>query len=186
MKLDKHTVAKRYGKAIFELAVESEQTENVHQELNNVKAVFQEVPVLQTLLSDRRLDSHEKEALMQILLQGFTGIVHNTLAMIYDYNRMAHLLLIIDEFERRYYQSKKIAQAVVTTTIPLTEEQKNRLSVNIGKKLGFKELEITEQIDPDILGGVIVEANHHVIDGSIRNRLEQLHKQLTRGESGGH
>ena len=186
MKLDKKTVAKRYGKAIFELAVESEQTENVHQELNKVKAVFQEVPVLNSLLSDQRLEANEKDALMQTLLQGFTGIVHDSLAMIYEYRRMAHLLLIIDEFERHYYDSKKIAQAVVTTTVPLTEEQKNRLSVEIAGKLGYSTLEITEQIDPDILGGVIVEANHHVIDGSIRNRLEQLHKQLTRGESSGH
>jgi len=178
MKLDKITVAKRYGKALFELAVESQQTENVYHELMKVRQIFEEFEDLGDLLSDARLDLHEKRAVMDTLLQGFDGIVHDSLEVIYQYDRMYDMLLIIDEFEKRYNDSQRIAVGVVTSAVPLTDQQKLKLSQKMAEQLGYKKMHLTEKIDPEILGGVIVETNHFVVDGSIRSRLERLRKEL--------
>lgn len=191
MKLDKITVSKRYGKALFELAVESQQIEHVHQELMEVREIFESIPELGDLLSDARLDLHEKREVMDTLLQGFTGMVHDSLEIIYEYDRMYDILLIIDEFEKKYNDYQKIAQGVVTSAVPLTEEQKQRLSQTMATRLGYQELLLKEKIDPEILGGIVVEANHFVIDGSIKSRLELMRKELrkntqVRGESNGH
>lgn len=191
MKLDKITVSKRYGKALFELAVESQQIEHVHQELMEVREIFESIPELGDLLSDARLDLHEKREVMNTLLQGFTGMVNDSLEIIYEYNRMYDILLIIDEFEKKYNDYQKIAQGVVTSAVPLTEEQKQRLSQTMATRLGYQELLLKEKIDPEILGGIVVEANHFVIDGSIKSRLELMRKELrkntqVRGESNGH
>jgi F-type H+-transporting ATPase subunit delta len=91
---------------------------------------------------------------------------------------MYDLLLIIDEYERLFNDSKNIVLGSVTTAVPLTNEQKAKLTQKVAKQLGYQKAELTEQVDPNILGGVIVEANHHVIDGSIRSRLEYLRKEL--------
>lgn len=178
MKLDKITVAKRYGKALFELAVESQQAEDVYNELLKLRQIFEDIPELGDLLSDARLDLNEKRNIMDNLVKGFNGIVRNALEVIYQYNRMCDLLLIIDEYERLFNDSKNIVLGSVTTAVPLTNEQKAKLTQKVAKQLGYQKAELTEQVDPNILGGVIVEANHHVIDGSIRSRLEYLRKEL--------
>lgn len=178
MKLDKITVAKRYGKALFELAVESQQAEDVYNELLKVRQIFEDIPQLGDLLSDVRLDLNEKRNVMDNLVKGFDGIVRNALEVIYQYNRMYDILLIIDEYERRFNDRNNLVLGIVTTAVPLTKEQKAKLTQKVANQLGYQKAELTEKVDPNILGGVIVEANHHVIDGSIRSRLEYLRKEL--------
>lgn len=178
MKLDKITVAKRYGKALFELAVESQQAEDVYNELLKVRQIFEDIPQLGDLLSDVRLDLNEKRNVMDNLVKGFDGIVRNALEVIYQYNRMYDILLIIDEYERRFNDWNNLVLGSVTTAVPLTKEQKAKLTQKVANQLGYQKAELTEKVDPNILGGVIVEANHHVIDGSIRSRLEYLRKEL--------
>ncbi|EOT30080.1 F0F1 ATP synthase subunit delta [Enterococcus saccharolyticus] len=178
MKLDKITVAKRYGKALFELAVESQQAEDVYNELLKVRQIFEDIPQLGDLLSDVRLDLNEKRNVMDNLVKGFDGIVRNALEVIYQYNRMYDILLIIDEYERRFNDRNNLVLGSVTTAVPLTKEQKAKLTQKVANQLGYQKAELTEKVDPNILGGVIVEANHHVIDGSIRSRLEYLRKEL--------
>lgn len=178
MKLDKITVAKRYGKALFELAVESQQAEDVYNELLKVRQIFEDIPQLGDLLSDVRLDLNEKRNVMDNLVKGFDGIIRNALEVIYQYNRMYDILLIIDEYERRFNDRNNLVLGSVTTAVPLTKEQKAKLTQKVANQLGYQKAELTEKVDPNILGGVIVEANHHVIDGSIRSRLEYLRKEL--------
>ncbi|GMA54971.1 hypothetical protein GCM10025857_63280 [Alicyclobacillus contaminans] len=124
MKLDKNTVAKRYGKAIYELATEKGQAEDVYNELLSLREIFEALPDLGNILSDRRLNLQEKRSLMDELIQNFTGIVYNALEVIFKYGRMYDLLLIIDEYEKRYDDDKGLLLGSVTTAVPLKKEQK--------------------------------------------------------------
>lgn len=180
MKLDKFTVGKRYGKALFELAMEGQQTEAIYQELLTLRKIYQNIPDLGPMLSDVRLDLHQKRSIMDNLLEGYQGIVKNFLEIVFQYNRMSDLSLIIDEYERRYDEEQGLIIAKVTTAVGLSEEQKQQIANKIAKTFGYHAAQLTEKIDPTILGGVIVEANHQVIDGSIKSRLEYLRQQLGR------
>ncbi|OJG86013.1 ATP synthase F1, delta subunit [Enterococcus saccharolyticus] len=160
------------------MAVESQQAEDVYNELLKVRQIFEDIPQLGDLLSDVRLDLNEKRNVMDNLVKGFDGIVRNALEVIYQYNRMYDILLIIDEYERRFNDRNNLVLGSVTTAVPLTKEQKAKLTQKVANQLGYQKAELTEKVDPNILGGVIVEANHHVIDGSIRSRLEYLRKEL--------
>ena len=59
MKLDKYTVGKRYGKALFELAVEKNQAEAIYQELLTLREVYHQVPGIGDILSDDRLEPYD-------------------------------------------------------------------------------------------------------------------------------
>lgn len=61
MKLDKNTVAKRYGKALYELAAEKGQVEDIYQKLLVLREIFEAAPDLGDILSDRRLNMQEKK-----------------------------------------------------------------------------------------------------------------------------
>ena len=68
----------------------------------------------------------------------------------------------------------------VTTAVTLSNEQKEQLETKIAGLLGYKKANLVEKVDPRILGGVVVEANHQVIDGSVKSRLEQLRSMIGR------
>ena len=173
MKLDKFTVGKRYGKALFELAMEEQRLTEVYQELMTLRQIYQEIPTFGQIVTDNRLDLHEKRQLVDQLLKGFLEIV-------YEYDRMDDLLLIIDEYERRYDEYQGLVLGTITTAVALSAEQKSKIEKQIADKLGYKQAQLKETVDPTILGGVIVEANHQVIDGSIKSQLDYLRQKIGR------
>lgn len=61
MKLDKYTVGRRYGKALFELAIDSNKAEEIYQDLVSLRQIYEQVPGLGNMLSDVRLEPHENE-----------------------------------------------------------------------------------------------------------------------------
>ncbi|KPG71183.1 ATP synthase F1 subunit delta [Enterococcus sp. RIT-PI-f] len=180
MKLDKFTVGKRYGKALFELAIDEQCLTEVYQELMTLRQVYQELPEFGQIMTDNHLDIHEKRKLFDQLLNGFDGLVKNFLEIVYEYNRMDDLLMIIDEYERRYDEYQGLVLGTVTTAVALSEAQKAAIEAQIAQKLGYKKAHLETVVEPDILGGVIVEANHQVIDGSIKSQLDYLRQQMGR------
>ena len=132
MKLDKYTVGRRYGKALFELAIDSNQAEEIYQDLVSLRQIYEQVPGLGNMLSDVRLEH-------QGLLLGS-----------------------------------------VTTAVPLSDEQRIQLEKNVAKTMNYQSVELKQIVDSSIIGGAIVEANHRVIDGSIRTQLENMRNQLNR------
>ncbi|WP_165003648.1 MULTISPECIES: ATP synthase F1 subunit delta [unclassified Enterococcus] len=180
MKLDKYTVGRRYGKALFELAIDSNQAEKVYQELLSLRQIYTEVPGLGSMLSDVRLEPHEKRLIMDKLVSGYEGVVRNFLEVVYNYNRMDDLLFMIDEYEHRYNEHKGLLLGSVRTAVPLSEEQLQKLEKNVAKTMDYQTVELDQIVDSSIIGGAIVEADHRVIDGSIRTQLENMRNQLNR------
>lgn len=178
MKLDKYTVGKRYGKALFELAAEAGQTELVYEDLLQLRRIYQAIPDLGNMLSDVRLNQSAKTTLMGQLTSGFEGIVKNFLLVLHRYNRMADLIFVIDEYEKRYDQEKGLLLGQVTTAVALAPEQKQRLEASVAKRLGFQAAQLEEIIDPSIVAGVVVQAQNWVIDGSVANQLAKIREQL--------
>ncbi|MGC3636996.1 F0F1 ATP synthase subunit delta, partial [Enterococcus faecium] len=68
----------------------------------------------------------------------------------------------------------------VTTAVPLSDEQRILLEKNVAKTMDYQSVELKQIVDSSIFGGAIVEANHRVIDGSIRTQLEKMRNQLNR------
>lgn len=180
MKLDKYTVGRRYGKALFELAIDSKRAEEIYQELLILRQIYAEVPGLGSMLSDVRLEPHEKRLIMDKLVADFEGTVKNFLEVVYNYNRMSDLTFMIDEYEHRYNEHKGLLLGSVKTAVPLSEEQLQNLEKNVAKTMDYQTVELKEIVDSSIIGGAIVEANHRVIDGSIRTQLEKMRSQLNR------
>ena len=135
MKLDKYTVGKRYGKALFELAVEKNQAEAIYQELLTLREVYHQVPGIGDILSDDRLEPYEKDSIMEKLVTGFSEMMQNFLRVVYEYRRMYDLLLMIDEYERRYDEHQGLILGSVTTAIPLSKEQHQVIDGSIRKQL---------------------------------------------------
>lgn len=178
MKIDKFMVGKRYGKALFELAAEKQETDPVYQDLLELRKIYQLMPDVGNILSDARLELDKKRKIMDIFVQNFDGLVHNFLEIVFEYRRMDDLLLMIEEYERRYDQLNGLVLGTVVTAVPLSDEKRKQIEEKIASLLGYKKAELSPMIDPEIIGGVVVEAEHKVIDGSIAAKLEEVKNLL--------
>ncbi|GAB6092484.1 ATP synthase F1 subunit delta [Furfurilactobacillus curtus] len=179
-KLAKSQVARRYGRAMFDTANEQHQVESINNELVQIQGVFQAIPNLGTILTGAGLKNPEKEALLKPLLDGASPLVHNFLQMLFDYGRLNDTVAIIDEFKRLYDEQNQVVSADVTTAVALDMNQQQRLMASVAKRVGAKTVRLNVVIDPAIIGGVIINTNDTVIDGSIRNQLNRLRQTLTR------
>lgn len=178
MKLDKYMVGRRYGKALFELALEKQETDDIYQQLLKLREVYHLVPGIGDILSDARLEPYEKDEIMEQLLKGFTGTIENFLHVVHSYSRMNDMLLMIDEYERRYEDHKGVVFGTVVTAVPLNKEQHQQIESKAAKVLGYEKASLLNLIEPKILGGAIIGVNHKVIDGSIRKQLKSIEEQL--------
>lgn len=180
MALNKYTVGKRYGRALFELAEEEQVLDSVFQDVLELREIYDAVPELATVLSNPNLAMVEKKKLLTTVLQAMEEVTRNTIFVVVDNHRMFELPFIIEAFEHEYYEAKKILKATVTTVVPLSENQKEQLSTKLKTQFNYATVELSELIDPSILGGVILDTKNQRMDGSVKTRLETIKKALSK------
>lgn len=178
MALDKYTIGQRYGTALFDLATEQGTIDAVYADVAALQQVFADTPTLAATLTNATLTLEQKQPILTSLQQGATDSVKNLIQMVFDYGRMNEMPFILAAFMQRYDQVNGIVHAKVTTAVALTTEQQQALSTQLATRLGAKQITIDNTVDEAVIGGVIVEANNLVIDGSIRSKLAQVRQLL--------
>ena len=103
--------------------------------------------------------------------------VVSLVCMLTQRQRIPYVQAVADVFNDLYREHKGIARMTVTTCVPLRDTQRQQLIAALQKKYG-KQVELTERIDPAILGGVIVQYGDTLLDNSVRSRLEAVRRQL--------
>ncbi|BAP86107.1 F0F1 ATP synthase subunit delta [Paucilactobacillus hokkaidonensis JCM 18461] len=180
MSLDKMTIANRYSKALFELVVEQDQLDETFEELVQLRQVFQTNTNLASVLAGAELALSEKQSLIQVLTDGASTVVANLIKMVFDYGRMDDMVAIIDEFERRYDARKQRVHANVVSAVKLDTTQKNQLVQTFAKRIGAKQVLLKEEVNPSILGGVIMSTENETFDGSLSSKIEQIRRLLVK------
>ena len=87
---------------------------------------------------------------------------------------------MIDEFDVAMMNAIKSHTGTVTTAVPLSEEKKHELEAKVADVFGYQKATLTPIVDESILGGVIVEADHQVIDGSLASQIKCLRAALSK------
>ncbi|MGY3765272.1 ATP synthase F1 subunit delta [Vagococcus vulneris] len=173
-----YAVARTYGKALFTEAIELKELAEVYQEVLQLREVYHRVPDLGEILSDDRLSGYEKVNIVKDLENSFGNTVSKFIHAVYDYGRMADMPEIIDEFEKLYYEHFGIMVVDVTTAVALTMDQRHELEDRLAKRLNANKVVLRPRLDPKIMGGIIIEAEHRIIDQSVRSQLERVHADL--------
>lgn len=130
------------------------------------------------LLSDPIIRKNQKEEFLSSFSDKFSIETKNFLDFLLEYRRFESLTAIIEAFDALYDEYKNIASGIAVSAIKLNEDELSRISQAYAKKYGFKELILTNKVDPSILGGIILKVGDRIIDGSIRTRLQQIREQL--------
>ena len=94
---------------------------------------------------------------------------------------LEHLKATLDELEQAGRRQR--VDATVTSAVPLTDDERGALEARLHARYGY-DLPITYQVDPAILGGLIVRVGDRYVDGSVATKLGQLRQTLTGGSAG--
>lgn len=177
MKLDNQTVAKRYATALFDVVSERNQLDEVANQLGQIKQAFEQNPAYLAFLTTNRIKPDVRKQAVLALVKDANDVVKNLVAMVFDYKRIENLQAIIDQYQRLVDHYHKVVRATVTTAVPLTPDQAKRLADTFAKVVAANEVKLDQQLDPKILGGVILRSDSYIYDGSIKTKIERI-KQL--------
>jgi F-type H+-transporting ATPase subunit delta len=170
------TAAKRYAEAIAGLARDAGSWERWRQDLHAVGEAAQ-APALRDALASPNLPSEVKQGLLaRALGERAAPETRNLLSVMARRNRLDLLPDVVAWFDELADLALGIERVTVTTAAPLTDGQRRRLRERLAKPGGAVVL--AEQVDPDILGGLVVRQGDVIRDYSVRARLESLRERL--------
>ena len=167
-----------WAAALFEIARTEGALSTVEEELFRFARTLEGSDELRSVLTDAAIPAERRTGVVEQLLGGKASPVTTSLvSFVVSAGRARDLPKIIDKLVARAAAEKDRTVAEVRTAIPLTDDQRSRLQVALSRATGT-QVEVKDVVDPNVLGGVVAQIGDTVIDGSIRNRLEQLRSKI--------
>lgn len=172
------SVEKIYAQALLEIAAEDGSAKELDEELNAVSEIFSANPELTEVLSAPTVTENEKLELIRTVFEGrISETTLNFLCVAAEKNRCRYIPAVAREFRKGYYAMCGISEVTVTTVVPLKADARTRLMAKLEKMYGGQII-LVERLDASIIGGMIVSCGDSTLDGSVRTKLENMHKQI--------
>ncbi len=171
-----------YARALFEAAQEHGRLQEVHEELGDFVAQVAEIPELRNLLRNPQLDPRARRAALEDLLSGGDELVRNFLLLTAEKGRSAQIEDIYRDFERLVAAEERRLAVELTTAFELSDADASRIVKQIEEASGYR-VEATRKVDPDLIGGLVLQAGWLRVDASVRGRLERLRQELATARS---
>ena len=167
-----------YGQSLYDLAAEENLTDDILGEMVGVKEIFKENPDYVTLLSEPSVPKKERLQLVDESLGSSLSAYHlNFIKILIEKGLLREYSACYKRFRKSYNESHGIADALVTTAVALSDAQLSQLKEKLEKISGKKVL-LNQKVDADILGGVRVDLEGQLFDGSVKGRLSELRRRV--------
>jgi len=166
-----------YAQALYDAAAERGRVDQVRDDLASFVQASHEVPELRELLRNPRLEPGAKRAGVEELLGGSDELLRNFLLLVVEKGRAAEIDEIARELDRIVAEAEGILDVELTTAVDLSDEEERDLVSRIEKASGRK-VEATRNVDPDLIGGIVLQAGSLRLDASVRGRLNRLRQNL--------
>lgn len=167
-------ISKEYGTALFMLACEKNTQEEYAVALDELMSVFEENPDYGAFLASLSIPVSEK---LDAVEKAFSGRIPEDVVsyvqLLCEKGRIKHFADSVTEYKRLLDESKKVSKAKVTSATQLLESEKEALVEKLEKISGCV-VETEYAVDESLIGGIVVEIDGRVIDGSVRSRLRDI------------
>ncbi len=173
-------IADVYARSLFEVAKEHGKLDVVRDQLGQVAEAVAGDRDLQTFFFSPYFSTKEKSEGLTKALVDVDPTVLNFLEVLVEKHRMPALMRIRRVYDRLWEQENKVLPVQITSAVSLDPEVVRQLGDRIGQQTG-QRVELTADVQPDILGGIVLRVGNQILDASIRNRLEHLRRQVAKG-----
>lgn len=172
-------IAQVYARSLFQVAQEQGKLDVVREELGQVSETLESNHDMRLFFFSPYFSTEEKREGLRQTIEGADPVTMNLLDVLVENHRLPVVPRIRREYERLWRDANDLLPVTVTSAVELDDAVVTRIGEEIGRQTGRK-VELTRTVDPSIVGGFIVRVGNSILDSSIKNRLENLRKQIVR------
>jgi F-type H+-transporting ATPase subunit delta len=172
-------IAAVYARSLFEVAKDQDKLDDVRDQLGAFTDALSETRDLQVFFFSPYFSTAEKKDGLERVVSDADPVVLNFLELLIEKHRMPVIFRIRAILDALWEEENKLLPVSITSAVELDEAVVKQLVDRIAEQTDRK-VEVTSDVDPDILGGIVVQVGNSVLDASVRNRLEQLRKQVAK------
>jgi len=172
-------IAAVYARSLFEVAQEQNKLDTVRDELGAFADAVDANRELQTFFFSPYFSTAEKADGLDRAVSGADPIVVNFLKLLIENHRTPAIFRVRRELDRLWREENKLLPVQVTSAVELDQATVSQIGERIAQQTGRK-VDLSAVVEPAIIGGIVVRVGNSILDASIRNRLEQLRKQVAR------
>ncbi len=170
-------VAQVYARALFEVASERNELDTVKEQLAQFADALSADHNLAIFFYSPYFSTEEKKQNLSRMVVGAEETIMNFLETLVERHRMPEIFHIRARFEDLWDAEMKLLPVEVTSAVPLDEATIRSIGDRISQQTGNK-IQLTTVVDPDLLGGIVLRVGNSILDASVRNRLNELRKQV--------
>lgn len=179
-KLAVEQIARTYARSLFEVAAEQGNLDTVKDQLSQIDQAMQSDQDLKLFFGSPLFNADEKKRQVPSTFEGAEPILLNLLGLMAENHRLPLIGRVRRAFEILWREERKLLAVEITSAVPLDSEAAKRIGDEIGQRTG-RTVELTQQVDADLVGGLTLRVGNQILDSSIRNRLETLRRQVIAG-----
>ena len=172
-------IAVVYARSLFEVAKDQDKLDTVRDQLGAFTDAVSQTRELQVFFFSPYFSSQEKKDGLERAVTDADPVVLNFLELLIEKHRMPVIFRIRSNFDRLWEDENQLLPVEITSAVELDQSVAKQLGDRIAEQTGRK-VELSSRVDPEILGGIVVQVGNSVLDASIRNRLDQLRRQVAR------
>jgi F-type H+-transporting ATPase subunit delta len=173
-------IAQVYARSLFEVAKQQDKLDDIRDQLGEFADAVEADRALTTFFFSPYFSTDEKKEGLHKAVTGAEPILMNFFELLLEKHRMPAIYRIRRVYENMWREEHKLLTVHVTSAVELDEKLVKSLGDRISEKTG-RQVDLTAKVEPDIIGGIVLRVGNSILDASIRNRLEQLRRQVARG-----
>lgn len=172
-------IATVYARSLFEVASDRDAIDDVREQIGQFADELQDNRDLQVFFFSPYFSTDEKKDGLRKAIDGADEAVENFLELLIEKHRMPAIFRIRRELDHLWADANQLLPVTITSAVELDPSTVDGIGKEIGEQTGRK-VELTTSVDPDVLGGIVLRVGNSILDASIRNRLEQLRRQVAK------
>ncbi len=165
-----------YGKALYDLSIDENNSDELYEDIAQLDKILNENYDLYKLIKSPKFNE-KKKLIKDIFENKVNNLLLNFLYYVTDVGREEYILEMLTTYMECYKEDKNIVDVYVTSSIPLTENQKNKIIEFINKKTN-KNINVINRLDEKVISGIKVRYGDNVVDDTAATKLLQIKQQL--------
>jgi ATP synthase F1 delta subunit len=170
-------IARVYADALFEVAKEKDELDEIHDQLGEFADAMNESNDMRVFFFSPYFSSADKREAIHNAVSGASEEFVNFLDLLAEKHRMPAIFRIRDRFDELWAEAKKRLEVTLTSAVELDKKVVDQVSREVERQTD-REIDVETQVDPDILGGLVLRVGNMVLDASLRSKLERLRKEV--------
>lgn len=175
--MPRYPSTRRYAQAVFQIALEHDSLDVWVDDLQTLSDLLDDREVAQFLDAPQVPDARKLETIRQLLGDSVGTLSANLLGLLATKSMTHSVPGILEQFSVMVDRHRGIEWADVTTAVPLNDAQQKEVSQLLSGIVG-SEVSLRTYVEPELIGGLIARLNDRVIDGSVRSKLKNMHRQV--------